>query len=134
MGDGNFFDESLLVELHAVDTGDTMIGVGLAQGATVIDDVPLVVACANHRVMACTSGHLRVLLQNLPNALERSQRRVGDGIAHAIIGTTPPSFASHEIILAPSLQHERPLDVALWRHLLVGGAIGEGDDAQQVVG
>ena len=96
-----------------------------------VDDVPVVATTLDDGVMAGARRHLRILLQNLSDAAERTQRRVADGIAHAVVGAAPASFAPHEVVLPIALQHERTFDIVLGRHLLIGFAIREGNDAQQ---
>lgn len=60
-GDRDGFDEALGVKLHAVDAGDAVVGVPLAQGAPVVDDEPGVLARGfDDRVMARAGGDLGI--------------------------------------------------------------------------
>lgn len=123
------------VETQAVDAGGAAVGGRLAERPAVVDDVPLVLARdADHRVVSGAGGHPGILLQDLPDALEGPERRVCDGIGHAVVGASPAAFAPHEVVFALPLEHEGSFDVVLGGYLLEGFAVLEGNDAQQVGG
>ena len=112
-----------------------MVHVRIAERPAVVDDVPLVLARdADHGVVPGTGGHPGILLQDLPDALEGPERRVCDGIGHAVVGSSPASFAPHEVVFSLPLEHEGSFDVVLGGYLLAGFAVLEGNDAQQVGG
>ena len=74
-GDHHRLDPAMLVEVHAVDADHAVVRFGIAERTAVIDDVPAVVAGdVEQRVMAGAGGDLRILLQDLADALERPQR------------------------------------------------------------
>src|ERR1700755_3632819 len=81
------FDRAVCIEKHVVDTNDAMIGVGLAKGAPVIDDI-IVIGAGDmyHGMMSCAGGNGHILLEDLADAFERACWRIRYGIGDGIVG------------------------------------------------
>ena len=103
-------DVTLVVEFHAIDADHPMVSIGFTERSTVIDDIILVLAWQlNDGMMPGPGGHGRVLLEDLANPLEWSQRRVRDRVGHRIIRPGPSALGPHEIVSAVAHEHEMAL-------------------------
>lgn len=80
----------------------------------------------NQRMVPGAGGNGRVLLQHHADAFERPERRVGNGIRHAVIGAAPAAFRPHEIVAAVVQEHKRSFDVAFRGDFPENSAIGVG--------
>src|ERR1043166_2852143 len=99
VGDFDGLDEALLIEVHFIDAGNTMVCVGFAEWASMINDEPFVTLWdVQDRMVARTGRNRRILLQNFADAFERSERRGSNCVGHRIIGTGPTAFGPHEIV------------------------------------
>ena len=98
-----------------------------------VDDVPFVSPRNLYDgVVPGAAGDRRVLFEDLADAFERPEGRVGDGVGDAVIGARPAPFRPHEVIFSAVPEHERPLGVIRGGDLLVEGAVVEGHDTQQI--
>lgn len=71
----NGFDEVALIEIHAVNTGLTMVSISFCQWASVVHDVPPVFAIVlNDGVMAYFPCDFVILSENLSYAFEGTER------------------------------------------------------------
>src|SRR5688500_16477289 len=84
-------------------------------------------------MMAGAGRNRRILLQDLPDSLERTERRRTDGISHGIVRPGPSSLGPHEVVLAVLEEHECALDVALGGDLPERASVRERYEAREVV-
>ena len=63
------FDVAFGVEVHPVNAHHSMVAVFVAERVTMVDDVVLLTH-AQHGMMSGSSGHARILLQNLADTAE----------------------------------------------------------------
>ena len=120
--------------MHLVDAYDTVVPVPGTERMPVIDYEPLVLPfIVDDRMVPGPGSHFRVLLQDLADPLERSERIVGYRIGNAIVRSCPSSLGPHEIILSVLQEHERPLDIVLRSDLLEQCAVIERNESGKVV-
>src|SRR5262249_24408294 len=114
-------DQPVSVKLHPLDARHTMVRIGFAERATVIDDIELITPPSREPddpMMPRPGSNRQILLQDLADAPEGTQRRIGDRVRHAVIRPGPATLGPHEIDFALAPEHQRPLDIPLWRDLL----------------
>ncbi len=120
-------------EFEPVDTDDAMIGVGLADGAPVINDIIVFGArYMDDRVVACAGCDGAVLLEDLADALEGAGGFIGHGVGHRVIGAGPAAFGPHKIVFAVAGDHIGALDIAFGCDLFVCFSVGEGEEGFEV--
>jgi len=77
-------------------------------------------------------GYIFILLQDFTDAPEWPQRRVADGIGHAVIGPGPATFAPHKVILPLPFEHKGTFDILIRGDLLEDAAILKGQKACKI--
>ena len=133
-GDSDRLDQPFLIELHPVNAGHPVIAIGFTQRPAMIHDVVKIFTWyLNDRVMPRAGSNLRILLQYFVDALERPEWRIGHRVGHRIIRPGPAAFRPHEIIFAVSLEHERPLNVALRGDFFESCPIGKCFEAPKII-
>ena len=81
-------------------------------------------------MMSGTGSYTGILLKNYSLAMERSERRVGNGIGHTVVGASPTAFRPHEVILSVTFQHERTFYIVLRSHFFIDCAIIKRNDTK----
>lgn len=93
------FDVPLFIELHLVYAHLPFVGTFTLKRSPVVNDVMFIFSrYAYHGMVSGTGGYFGVLLEYFPYAFEWSERRVGNGVGHTVVGVSPTAFRPYEVI------------------------------------